>query len=78
MHESAGAANAAALFETQKKVQVSFKNPPNYGRNTNRPPKKRFSPRTENSIVKLLKEKNSKNTQQITKNEVKTLRELQI
>ena len=38
-------------------------------------PKKRFASRTEEEILKLLKEKDSKNTQQVTKNAVKTLRE---
>ena len=38
-------------------------------------PKKWFTSRTEEEILKLLKEKDSKNTQQVTQNAVKTLRE---
>ena len=41
-------------------------------------PKKRFASGTEDEILKLLKEKDSKNTQQVTKNAVKTLRVLQV
>ena len=37
--------------------------------------KKRFSSRTEEELLKLMKEMDSKNTQQITKNAVKTFRE---
>ena len=38
-------------------------------------PKKIFASRTEEEILKLLKEKGSKNTQQVTRNAVKTLKE---
>ena len=38
-------------------------------------PKGRFASRTEEEIIKLLKQKGSKITQQVTKNAVKTLRE---